>query len=555
MVKSELPDKVLEGILTLTDACYEMYKYAEMKDFKTFSTLSFNTLEMLEKINDIFSKNIELEKAKIGLVENSIDSLKRIITYSKTRTEKLFDKIQYELIPLLEELYIEYYYISLIKGDREKEKIFHETVWKEARVNKYIDESYLTNNYKYDVSICILAYNKLEYTKKCVESVLKFTPSDINYELILINHGSNDGTKEYFESIGCTKQFDLLNNGIGVAAYVRALEGKYRCLICNDIIVGPNYLSNMITCLESDPKNIWVVPSTPNISNLQTIPVQYTNIDEMNTFMQQNNVSDPYRWEQRFRLCDPIRLERCADIFSSYGIQIFYRNFWDFGFGDDLASLVIRRSGGKCILAKDTYCHHFGSVTLKQDKDYNTAQNFRKGREKFHEFFGIDPWGKGCCYTPELFSKLDCNNIGQTNILGINCGLGSDPLKIRESIKENAQNLNSFVYNVTDEKEYLLDVEGVSDDVMYVNTQQELFNAFSDKLFDYIIFEGDLWKYSDTQKIISDLLGRLTQNGNLVVFDSGDKCRDLLSSLYPSEEFKIPGSIIGEGSWYMWKKD
>ena len=44
-------------------------------------------------------------------------------------------------------------------------------------------------------SIIIPCFNALEYTKQCIESVLLQT--NINYELILINNGSEDGTKEY----------------------------------------------------------------------------------------------------------------------------------------------------------------------------------------------------------------------------------------------------------------------------------------------------------------------------------------------------------------------
>ena len=47
------------------------------------------------------------------------------------------------------------------------------------------------------VSIIIPCFNAVEYTKQCMESVLIHT--NVNYELILINNGSTDGTKEYFE--------------------------------------------------------------------------------------------------------------------------------------------------------------------------------------------------------------------------------------------------------------------------------------------------------------------------------------------------------------------
>ncbi|MFA6914452.1 MAG: glycosyltransferase family A protein, partial [Endomicrobiia bacterium] len=49
------------------------------------------------------------------------------------------------------------------------------------------------------VSIIIPCFNALKYTKQCIESVLK--SSTYNYELILINNGSTDGTKQYFQEL------------------------------------------------------------------------------------------------------------------------------------------------------------------------------------------------------------------------------------------------------------------------------------------------------------------------------------------------------------------
>ena len=113
----------------------------------------------------------------------------------------------------------------------------------------------------------VLGYNKLEYTKLCVENLLKYIPDNINYELILINHGSTDNTKMYFEQIAPTKQLDILKNGGSPTASIRIVEGKYTMSISNDVIVTKNAIENMIRCIESDDNIAWVVPSTPNMCN------------------------------------------------------------------------------------------------------------------------------------------------------------------------------------------------------------------------------------------------------------------------------------------------
>lgn len=558
MIKNqEMCEDILECINTLQDACSELYNIGLKGNYGQFAEFAVEMHTLLNKIGaqveDLSEEEQELKNTKVGLIDNAIYSIEQILRYERTRSSRLFSKIEFELLPLIDELYADCYYLFFVKGDDEKTRNFNENEAKQLYACKYTDESLKAGNYKYDVSIVVGAYNKLDYTKLCVESIIENTPSSIKYELILRNHGSSDGTKEYFESIGCTKQIDLEYNGIGGIIVLRVLEGKYTCFISNDVIVGPNYLENMLRCIESDDRIMWVVPTTTNISNLQTIPCSFTTIAEMKAFAKSNNISDEYRWEQRVRLCNPIELIRTKDMFSTDGIGKCLRNFKQNGFGDDIASLLVRRAGGKNMLAKDAFCYHFGSITLGEDKIYNSNENFQRVRTKFHGFFGVDPWGKGFCYTQELINKLSCNNTGETHILGINCGLGSNPLKVREAIKENVHNLSAFVYNVTDEKNYYQDITGVSDEALFVNTQQELFSAFYEKKFDYIIFEGDLFKYSNPKNIVLQLLNRLNQNGILAIFDSGDKCKQSLKPISPTEEFAINNNTVGDGVWYLWK--
>lgn len=67
----------------------------------------------------------------------------------------------------------------------------------------------------------------------------------MDYELILVNNGSNDGTKEYFESISGAKVINLKYNLHLVKGFnigLMAAEGKYCAAVCNDFIFTPNWL-------------------------------------------------------------------------------------------------------------------------------------------------------------------------------------------------------------------------------------------------------------------------------------------------------------------------
>ncbi len=136
------------------------------------------------------------------------------------------------------------------------------------------------------VSIYVLAYNNLEkYTKKCIESILKYS-SDVDYELILVDNGSTDGTYKYFESINYDKKKIIkITKNVGIGYYAmdifKETKGKYISIVCNDVIVTKNWISNLIKCAESDPKIGMATPVSDFISNLQSVDLDYTNLDDM----------------------------------------------------------------------------------------------------------------------------------------------------------------------------------------------------------------------------------------------------------------------------------
>ena len=122
-----------------------------------------------------------------------------------------------------------------------------------------------------EVTIIIQAYGRLEKTKRCVESVLKYT-TGIDYELILIDNGSIDDTLEYFRSVPWEKKTILhitYNIGAGYPSLMLGLGqfGRYVCIVGNDVIVTKDWMKNLLACIRSDPKIGMVVPMSSNVSN------------------------------------------------------------------------------------------------------------------------------------------------------------------------------------------------------------------------------------------------------------------------------------------------
>lgn len=250
-------------------------------------------------------------------------------------------------------------------------------------------------SYKYDASIVLTGFNKLEYTKKAAESILTYTDfSKLNVELITIDNGSSDGTKEYFESLPHEKKIHLSYNIMGVNSYFHIVEGKYIVTFSNDVVATPRWLDNMLAAMESDRRIAIAVPTCNegSISNYQGIPVTYPNtfagMEEMQELANKYNHPNPTLWEQRSILMPFVAIMRANMCLAGLTDPIYTR----LEFSDDDLSTLLRRTGWRQMLLKDTFMHHFGGVTLGEGRNKDAGNALDAMRRVYYDKWGVDAW-------------------------------------------------------------------------------------------------------------------------------------------------------------------
>lgn len=111
------------------------------------------------------------------------------------------------------------------------------------------------------VSIIILCWNNLEYTRKCIESIKENTP--LSYQLVIVNNGSSDETSSYIKAMlnkGDILIDNITNMGFSSANNLgsRVAAGKYLLFLNNDCEVGPGWFEQLI---EAAQDNCVVGPS------------------------------------------------------------------------------------------------------------------------------------------------------------------------------------------------------------------------------------------------------------------------------------------------------
>ncbi|MGL1901408.1 MAG: glycosyltransferase [Fibrobacterales bacterium] len=221
------------------------------------------------------------------------------------------------------------------------------------------------------VSIIMLALNKLEYTKQCIESIQKYTTQQ--YELVLVNNGSTDGTKEYFDSItGAVVVHNSENRGVA-AGWNQGIDratGDYLLIFNNDTIVGPGSIENLVRAAENHPNAGIVAPRSNAIAGPQMVEgFRYDSVAAIPSYIEQyQNANECAAWEfTRIKgFCMLMAKETVSEI-GYFDEQFGFGNFED----DDYSCRVLY-SGKKLLVADDSFIFHYGSVSFGQaDCDWN----------------------------------------------------------------------------------------------------------------------------------------------------------------------------------------
>lgn len=107
-----------------------------------------------------------------------------------------------------------------------------------------------------DVSIIIVNYNTLDITKNCIDSIYK-SNTKVKFEIIVVDNGSTDGSKEYFSSLvekynNFKYIYNTANLGFSKANNlgIKNSVGDYLLLLNSDTIVLSDAIDKLLgfTC-------------------------------------------------------------------------------------------------------------------------------------------------------------------------------------------------------------------------------------------------------------------------------------------------------------------
>jgi len=239
------------------------------------------------------------------------------------------------------------------------------------------------------VSIVVVTYNNIDYTRLCLESLYRTIYPSI--QVIVVDNASTDGTPEFLQSFAgthhdCTVLLNAVNYGFAKANNqgIAAAEGEYVVLLNNDTVVPPPWLSRLLYYLRDEHVGM-VGPVTNWSGNESKIEVSYSTIGAMEEFAQSyTRMHAGHAFEIRMLafFCVALRkstIDEVGLLDERFGIGMFE---------DDDYARRLRGRGYTILCAEDVFVHHWGRASFSRLDEEYFRRLFEENRRKYEEKWG-----------------------------------------------------------------------------------------------------------------------------------------------------------------------
>ncbi len=258
------------------------------------------------------------------------------------------------------------------------------------------------------LSIVIVTFNEIAYTRKCVASIVAHTPDP--YEIVFVDNGSTDGTPEWLATVpGARVLRNATNLGFAAAANqgIRAAAADRIVLLNNDVVLTEGWLAGLARHLERDPRVGLVGPVSNYVSGAQLDPTAaYESVLEMEEHARRTARERRGQSEEARRLVGFCLLAR-AQVFREVGL--FDERFALGNFEDDDLCVRAALAGWRLVIAKDVFVHHYGSRTFLGNRI-----NYREALERNKAYF-LEKW-RGVVAAAGVGNSVDA--AGATSVEG-----------------------------------------------------------------------------------------------------------------------------------------
>ncbi len=241
------------------------------------------------------------------------------------------------------------------------------------------------------VSIIIPVFNKLAFTRQCLHRIARDTSTKIAFDVIVVDNGSTDGTKDFF-CVRPAYEFPLTyhrneaNLGFSRANNLggRLSSAKYLLFLNNDTIVRPGWLDAMVETAESDSRVgvVGLKQLFPYTNSIHHTGIIFT-ADRMPQHIYPHaDASLPFVNKQReYQAVTGACLLIPRELFVACGM--FDEGYIN-GYEDIDLCLTVRQRGRVVVCCTKSFIYHYGQITETRtaDDDGNRTRLMAKWRDR-----------------------------------------------------------------------------------------------------------------------------------------------------------------------------
>ena len=246
-------------------------------------------------------------------------------------------------------------------------------------------------------SIIVLTYNNLDHTRRCLES-LYAKPAGLEFELIIVDNASQDGTPAYLREFAAHPQHPncraILNasnlgfsagNNVGAAAVSPHSDGIV--FLNNDTVVTAGWLAALCRPL-ADPQ-VGMTGAVTNVSgNFSRIPVTYnttdlSGLDDFAAEYARQHAGQVFEVSMMPFQCVALRrrvFEEIGPLDERFGIGMFE---------DDDYAMRLRQAGYRIWGVEDAYIHHYGSASFSRLERHHYMTLFQENLCLFEKKWNV----------------------------------------------------------------------------------------------------------------------------------------------------------------------
>lgn len=229
------------------------------------------------------------------------------------------------------------------------------------------------------VSIIVVTWNSKGYLQACLEKL--HTQTYTNFEILVIDNASEDGTVEKLEAESIFLHIEKLSSNFGFAIAnnigAHLAHGKWLVLLNADAFPEPDWLEQLVRTAEQNPEYSFFSSRQLQFDKPQLLDgsgdAYHISGLAWRHGYNHSTINNELKQREVFSACAAAALYSREEFLSVNGFDDDYFSYFE----DVDLGFRLRLGGGKCLYVPGAIVHHVGSASTGKRSDFSVYYGYR----------------------------------------------------------------------------------------------------------------------------------------------------------------------------------